>query len=85
MSENTDLTYYQGNQDVMLNKAKDYYENNKERLTGQARDKYKTYLKEKKIRKENMGKINTTICLKKKKQRQEDYRKNYCDSKKSLY
>ena len=40
MSENTDLTYYQRNRDVMLNKAKDYYKNNKERLKGQARDKY---------------------------------------------
>ena len=32
MGENTDLTYYQKNRDVMLNKAKDYYKNNKERL-----------------------------------------------------
>ena len=32
MSENTDLTYYKKNRDVMLNKAKDYYKNNKERL-----------------------------------------------------
>ena len=37
MSENTDLTYYQKNQDVILNKAKDYYENNKERLREQAK------------------------------------------------
>ena len=29
MSENTDLTYYQRNRDVKLNKAKDYYKNNK--------------------------------------------------------
>ena len=39
MSENTDLTYYQRNRDVVLNKAKDYYKNNKERLREQARDK----------------------------------------------
>ena len=32
MSENIDLTYYKKNRDVMLNKAKDYYKNNKERL-----------------------------------------------------
>ena len=32
MSENTDLTYYQKHQDVIINRAKDYYENNKERL-----------------------------------------------------
>ena len=27
MSESSDLTYYQKNRDVMLNRAKDYYEN----------------------------------------------------------
>ena len=32
MSENTNLTYNQRNQDVIINRAKDYYENNKERL-----------------------------------------------------
>ena len=32
MSENTNLTYYQRNRDVILNRAKGYYENNKERL-----------------------------------------------------
>ena len=31
MSENTDLTYYQRNREVILHKAKDYYENDKER------------------------------------------------------
>ena len=30
----TDLTYYQRNRDVILNRAKDYYENDKERLRG---------------------------------------------------
>ena len=34
MSEITDLTYYQKNQDIVLNKAKDYYKNNKERRKG---------------------------------------------------
>ena len=37
MSEITDLTYYQRNRDLILNKAKDYYKNNKERLKEQAR------------------------------------------------
>ena len=41
MSENTNLTYNQRNQDVIINRAKDYYENNKERLREQARDKYR--------------------------------------------
>ena len=39
MSECADLTFYQRNRDVMLNRAKDYYENDKERLTQQAIDK----------------------------------------------
>ena len=32
MSESVDLTYYQRNRDVILNRTKDYYENDKERL-----------------------------------------------------
>ena len=34
--ESAYLTYYQKNRDVILNRAKDYYENDKERLTKQA-------------------------------------------------
>ena len=40
MSGSTYLTYYQKNQEVILSRAKDYYENDKERLKRQARDKY---------------------------------------------
>ena len=36
-----DLTYYQRNRHVILNRAKDCYENDKERLRQQARDKYR--------------------------------------------
>ena len=43
-----ELTYYQRNRDVILNRAKDYYENDKyyyendkERLREQLRDKYR--------------------------------------------
>ena len=39
MSEITYLTYYQRNRDVILNRAKDYYENDKERLRVQTRNK----------------------------------------------
>ena len=51
MSESTDLTYYQKNINVILNRAKDYYEYNKERLMIQARENTKTYLKKNKIKK----------------------------------
>ena len=51
MSESTDLTYYQKNINVILNRAKDYYEYNKERLIIQARENTETYLKKNKIKK----------------------------------
>ena len=33
------LTYYKKTRDVILNRAKDYYENDKERLRKQSRDR----------------------------------------------
>ena len=63
MSENTDLTYYKKNRDVVLSKAKDYYKNIKDRLREQARDKYRNLPEDEKIKKENMGKIDIIICL----------------------
>ena len=69
MSDSAQLTYYQKNRDVILNRAKDYYENNKERLRVQARDKYRNLSEEEKNKKENMEKIDISICLKKRKKR----------------
>ena len=65
MSEIADLTYYQKNRNIILNKVKDYYKNNKERLREQARNKYRS-LSEEKNKKENTRRIGI-ICLKKKK------------------
>ena len=61
----TDTTYYQRNRDVILNRAKDYYENDKERLKNQAADNTEIYLKNKKLKRENMEEIDIIICLKK--------------------
>ena len=47
MSENTDLTYYEKNKDV-VSKAKDCYKNNKDRLRERARDKYRDLSEEEK-------------------------------------
>ena len=58
-------TYYQRNRDVALNKAKEYYKNNNERLKEQARNT-ETYLKKIRIKRKNMEKIDIIICLKKK-------------------
>ena len=61
-----DLTYYQRTRDVILNRAKDYYENDKQRLESKQEINTETYLKKKKIKRENMEKIDIEICLKKK-------------------
>ena len=42
--------------DVILNRAKDYYENDKERLRGQARDKCRNSSEKKKNEKREYGK-----------------------------
>ena len=64
MSENTNLTYYKKNRDMVLSKAKDYYKNNNERLKKHAKDKYRNLEEDKNKKKENMEKIDI-ICLKK--------------------
>ena len=46
MIERADLTYYQRNRDVVLNRAKDYYENDEEKLRKQVRDKYRNLSEE---------------------------------------
>ena len=48
MSKSAYLTYYQKTQDVIINRAKDYYENDKERLRRQARNKYRNLSEEEK-------------------------------------
>ena len=47
----SDLTYYQRNRDVIPNRAKDYYEHDKERLREWVRDKYRNLSKEEKNKK----------------------------------
>ena len=56
MNEHIDLTYYQKTRDVILNRAKDYYENDKERLREQARDKCRNLSEEEKNEKREYGK-----------------------------
>ena len=66
MSECTDLTYYQRNRDVILNRTKYYYENDKKRLREQARDKYRTLSEEEKNTEREYGKSRYHNYLKKK-------------------
>ena len=44
-------TYYQRNREIMLNRAKDYYKIDKERLREQARNKYRNVSEEDKNKK----------------------------------
>ena len=55
----SNTTYYQKNRDVILNRAKDYYENKKERLRELAKNKYINLSEEDKVNK----KINKYINL----------------------
>ena len=65
MIESADLTYYQRNRDIILNRAKNYYENDKERLRKQARDKWRNLPEEGKNKKREYGKIDTKKIIKK--------------------
>ena len=70
-------TYYQKNREVILNRAKDHYENDKQEIN------IETYPKKIKRKRENMEKIDIIICLKKKKQKLKEYQKKYQEAKKS--
>ena len=75
MSECADLTYYQRNWDVILNRAKDY-ENDKERLREQTRDKYRNLSEEEKNEKREYGKKQISQYVwEKKKKRLKEYQK----------
>ena len=57
-------TTYQRNREVILNRAKDYYKNDKERLKGKAIEKYRNLSEEVRIKRENTEKTDIIICLK---------------------
>ena len=85
MGESAYLTCYQRNQDVILNRAKDYYENDKERLRGQARDKYRNLSEEEKDKEREYGKNRYRNISEEKKQRLNEYQINYRDTNKYQY
>ena len=79
MSEcnSVDLIYYQRNRNVILNRVKDYYENDKERLRQQARDKYRNLSEEGKNIKKEYGKKKIPQMSEEKKQRLKEYQNNF--------
>ena len=81
----SEKTYYQRNRDVILNRAKYYFENDKVRLREQERDKYKNLYEEEKNKKREYGKNRYHNMPEEKKQRLKEYQKNYREAKKSQY
>ena len=64
---------------MILNRAKDYYENDKERLRKQAKDKYKSLSEEEKNKeRERVWKKQIPQCVWKK--RLKEYQKSYCEA-----
>ena len=68
------------NRHVTLNRAKDYYKNDKERLRAQARQKY-TNLSEEKNKKREYGRKRHHNMSKEKKQKLKKYQKNLPETK----
>ena len=64
-NESIKEVYYQKSRNVILNRAKEYYKNDKERLREQARDKYRNLSEEEKMKSVNMEETDIIICLKK--------------------
>ena len=85
MGESAYLTYHRKNRDVILNRAKDYYENDKERLREQPRDKYRNLSEEEKNKKREYGKNRYRNMSEEKKKRPKEYLKNCCEVKKPQY
>ena len=82
MSGSAYLTYCQRNRDVILNRAKDYYENDKNRLRKQARDKYGNLSEEEKNKKKEYGKNRYCNMSEENKKRLKEYQKKLSRGKK---
>ena len=85
MCRSTEETYYQKNQKVILKRAKDYYENDKERLREQARHKCRNLLEEEKSKKRECGRKGYHNMSKEKKQKLKKISKDYREAKKSQF
>ena len=77
----SNTTYYPKNRDVILNRGKDYYENDRKRLREQARDNYRNLSEEDKNKKREYGRNEFHNIFEEKKQRLKKYQKNYRETK----
>ena len=81
----SETTYYQRNRNVILNRGNDYYENDKERLRGNANVKYKNLSEERKNKKREYGRNRYHNMSKEKKQKLKAYQTIYRQAKKSQF
>ena len=77
-------TYSQRNRVVILNRAKDYYENNKEVLREKAKNKYKELSEEEKNTKREYGRNRYHNMSADDKKRLKKYQRNYCEARRHL-
>ena len=75
------LTYYQKKRNVILNRAKDCYENDKERFREKARDKNRNLSEKDKNKREEYGKNRYHNMSEQKKQKLKEYQKKYREAK----
>ena len=82
----SETTYYQRNGEVILNRAKDYYENNKELLKERerAKNKYRELSEEEKSIKREYGKKLYHNMSEEDKEKLKEYQKNYREAKKQM-
>ena len=73
----SETTYYQRNRDVILNRTKDYYKYDKERLRDNPRDKYRNLLEEEKSKKREYGRNKYHNISEEKKQKLKEYQKKW--------
>ena len=78
----SEKTYYQRNSDIMLNRAREYSENNKELLREQAKSKYRSLSEDEKDIKKQYQKTRYHNMSDEEKQRLKDYQKNYREARK---
>ena len=77
--------YYQRNREIILNRATEYYENDKERLREQAKNKYRKLSKEEKYINREYEKNRYQNMSEEKKQRLREYQKQCRGTKKSKW
>ena len=78
----SEITYFQRKRDIILNRAKKYYKNNKELLRERTKNKYRSLSEDEKDIKKQYQKTRYHNMSDEGKQRLKDYQKNYREAKK---